>query len=74
MSSERFGVNGYPTYFLIDPSGKIAFRSDDPKRQSDFTGILKALGFDEKTLTEDQASQVIERFLEQMIEKVVNKD
>jgi RNA polymerase sigma factor (sigma-70 family) len=74
VSSERFGIKAYPTYFLIDRGGKIAFRSDDDAAiKTVFLGIVKSFGFDEKTITEDQASQVIERFLEKQIEMAVGQ-
>ncbi len=74
VSSERFGIKAYPTYFLIDREGKIAFRSDDDATiKSEFLNIVKALGFDEKTITEDQASQAIERSLEKQLERVVGQ-
>jgi thiol-disulfide isomerase/thioredoxin len=70
-TAERYGVNGYPTVVLIDRAGKIAFRSDDPDTLAPFQGIMKDLGLDPKTATEEQASQVIERFLDRSIEKVL---
>ncbi len=73
VTGERYNVSSFPTSFLIDRSGKIAFRSDDPAKEPEFLAIVKALGFDEKTITEQQASQVIEKFLENQIEKVISQ-
>jgi thiol-disulfide isomerase/thioredoxin len=72
VSSDHFGIKAYPTYFLIDRAGNIAFRSDDEALKAEFEGIVKSFGFDEKTITEDQASQVIERFLDKQFEKAMS--
>ena len=70
-TAERYGVTGYPTYILIDRSGKIAFRSDDPAIFPSFQATVKELGFEASKITEEQASRVIERFLDMTLEKAV---
>ena len=71
----RYGINGYPTTILIDRAGKIAFRNDDPGNKPAFEAALKELGLniDSDDVTEEQASQVIERFLDRAIEKILNE-
>ncbi len=73
VSSERYAIYGYPTCFLIDRTGKIAFRSDDPGNKAEYFGIMKSLGYEESTLTAEQAGQVAERFAEQVIERVLKQ-
>jgi hypothetical protein len=75
-TARAYGVRGYPTAFLIDRSGKIAFRSDDPASQPTLEALSKKisikLGIDlDATLTDDQSRQLREAVLGEIIEKVL---
>jgi thiol-disulfide isomerase/thioredoxin/protocatechuate 3,4-dioxygenase beta subunit len=67
-----YGVRGFPTTILIDRSGKIAFRSNDPANRPAMEALVKKLGIDAKnTITEEQANKLIEALLGEAIEKVL---
>ena len=70
VTAERYGVGGYPTKLIIDREGKIAFRSNDPGNMPAMQRAVKEMGLDPKTINEEQASRLIERFLDQAIEGV----
>ena len=73
VTAERYGVGGYPTNLIIDREGKIAFRSNDPGNMPAMQRAVKEMGLDTKTINEEQASQLIERLLDQAIEGVLTR-
>ena len=73
VTAERYGVGGYPTNLIIDREGKIAFRSNDPGNMPAMQRAVKEMGLDTKTINEEQASQLIERLLDQAIEGVLSR-
>ena len=71
-TARAYGVRGYPTHFLIDKSGTIAFRSDDPAIQAARTVLIKRLGIDTTRMNGEKANQLMESFLGEAIEKALN--
>ncbi len=71
-TARAYGVRGYPTHFLIDKSGKIAFRSDDPANQAARNAVIKRLGIDTTRMTPEKANQLMEAFLGEAIEQALN--
>jgi thiol-disulfide isomerase/thioredoxin len=72
-SARAYGIRGYPTAFLIDRSGKVAFRSDDPLSQRVLQVLSKKssvkLGLDlDETLTDEQSKQLQEAVLAEIID------
>jgi RNA polymerase sigma factor (sigma-70 family) len=70
-TARAYGVRGFPTHFVIDRSGKIAFRSDDPANQPARKALVKSLGLDSTRMTREQGSQLMEAFLGEAIEKAL---
>jgi hypothetical protein len=75
-TARAYGVRGYPTAFLIDQSGKIAFRSDDPTVQPELEALSKKfsikLGINlDSTLTEEHSRQLRAAVLGEVIERVL---
>ena len=78
-TARAYGVRGYPTWFLIDRSGKIAFRSDDPAGQMELQALSKKISIKlrinlDATFTEEQSGQLREAVLGEVIEKVVARE
>jgi RNA polymerase sigma factor (sigma-70 family) len=75
-TARTYGVRGYPTAFLIDRSGKIAFRSDDPASQPVLEALSKKfstkLGINtDAALTDEQSRQLREAVLGEIIDKAL---
>ncbi len=45
-TARAYGVGGYPTMVLIDKTGKIAYRSNDPANRPAMEALVKKLGID----------------------------
>ena len=71
-TARAYGVQGYPTHVLIDRSGKITFRSDDPANRAARNSLIKRLDIDTTKMTDKQSSQLMEAFLGEVIEKALN--
>lgn len=72
VTAERYGVGCYPTTMIIDREGKIAFSTNDPSNLPAMQQTVKEMGFDPKTINEEQVSRFIERLLDQAIDRVLN--
>jgi thiol-disulfide isomerase/thioredoxin len=75
-TARAYGVCGYPTAILIDRTGKIAFRSDDPDYRSVLAVLSKKcsdkLGISlDSALTDEQSEQLRAAVLGEVIEKVL---
>ena len=72
VTAERYGVGGYPTCLIVDREGKIAFRSNDPSNMPAMQRAVKDMGLDPKTINEEQATRLLERLLDQAIDRALN--
>jgi hypothetical protein len=71
-TARMYGVRGFPSSFLIDRSGKLAFDSNDPANQGAFAAIVQKHGLEGiKRPTDEQISQVMEAYLDGAIEKAL---
>jgi hypothetical protein len=71
-TARMYGVRGFPWSILVDRSGKVAFNSNDPANQGAMAAVVQKLGIDvTKRPTEEQASRMMEAFLDEAIEKVL---
>jgi hypothetical protein len=71
-TAHLYGVRGFPWSLAIDRAGKIAFSSNDPANRGAMAAIVQKLGIDvTKQPTEEQMNQLLEAFLDEVIEKVL---
>jgi len=70
VTADRYHIRGYPTILMIDGAGKIAFSTEDPGNRPAFLAIMKEMGIDPKTIKEEQFLLMIERHLDQTLDRL----
>ena len=74
VTSDRYGVQGYPSFFIIDRQGNVAFPSGGTTEGIAAMKVLgKEMGLNESTMTEADFHRLWEAYFSREIEKALDR-
>jgi RNA polymerase sigma factor (sigma-70 family) len=75
VTADRYGIRGFPSVFLIDRAGKIAFRDGDPSIRPKVEALIKETGIDVSPgqFTEEKSRILLEKLFAREIEGLLKK-
>ena len=74
VTSDRYGVQGYPSFFIIDRQGNLAFPSGGTTEDgAAMMAMGKEMGFSESTMTEADFHRLWEAYFSREIEKALDR-